>query len=173
MLILLLAGCSSLPNPLKANQADPAEAAAAQAEALRLIAPGVYCPPAQIEDGKQTIRTYERGLEGDPGAIIWQGTISDSARECAADGAGNLTIKIGARGRILSGPKGTGGQIQVPIRIMIEKFGQPPVYDQVHKTAANLASTGTAEFTSVQTISIPIPDKKDLQISVGFDIPEE
>ncbi len=67
-----------------------------------------YCPPLQIRAGTESFVAYEKKHEDDPLYIRYQGSISDTARECHG-GIDQLTVKIGIAGRIVGGPKAAAG----------------------------------------------------------------
>lgn len=78
-----------------------------------------------IRDGTQTLRVYERGGEGDPQFIRYQGSILKIARECTYSGDEIVSVKFGVSGRVVIGPRGAPGTYSVPIRaVFMPRGGQ-------------------------------------------------
>ena len=65
--------------------------------------------------------------EVEPAALDmrYQGTIIRTARECHVN-AGVMTMKVGVEGRIITGPAGGPGTVDVPLRIAVVKEGVNP-----------------------------------------------
>ena len=55
----------------------------------------------------------------------YQVTIAQTARECAALG-GVMTMKVGVQGRVLLGPAGGPGQVDIPLRMAVVQEGPQP-----------------------------------------------
>ena len=51
-------------------------------------------------------------------ALRYQGNFVRAARECAVVG-GQMVMKVGVQGRIIVGPAGGPGQVDVPLRIAV------------------------------------------------------
>ena len=51
-------------------------------------------------------------------SLKYQGTFVRAARECAVVG-GQMVMKVGVEGRIIVGPAGGPGQVDVPLRIAV------------------------------------------------------
>ena len=107
--------------------------------------------------------------------IRYQGTIVQLARECAA-AAGNLTIKAGVQGRIILGPAGGPGQLDIPLRYALVREGPEPktIWTKLYKIPVIVPEGQTnVTFTHVEDdMTVPRPKINDLQayiIYVGFD----
>ena len=59
----------------------------------------------------------------------YQVTIGQTARECAALG-GVMTMKVGVQGRVLLGPAGGPGQVDIPLRMAVVQEGTNPKTDR-------------------------------------------
>lgn len=132
-----------------------------------------YCPPVQIRAGTEQFRTYERGKQDDPAFIIYQGSMSQTARECQAVSADTLSMRIGVAGRVVAGPKGKAGTATLPIRVAVIKQADGKVFFsqafkvQVSLTDPDLSSAFTQVFEQVQfTLG---PSDRDIIVYVGFD----
>jgi hypothetical protein len=131
-----------------------------------------YCPPLEIRAGTESFVAYEKKHEDDPLFIRYQGSLSDTARECRG-GIDQLTVKIGVAGRIVGGPKAAAGTITMPLRIaVVKQHGGNVVYSQAFKVTSSIAAPDfTADFRQVvDNVTFPVaPGDRDLIIYVGFD----
>lgn len=129
-----------------------------------------YCPAVRIRSGTNTLRTYPKGADKENSDNIrYQVTITDAARECNYVGE-NLNIKVGAKGRVITGPKGSAGNVTMPIRVAVV-VGRETVYSKLHRpvqTIAQGASGATFTFVDDQLV-IPAPKATNVRIYLGFD----
>jgi hypothetical protein len=139
--------------------------------------PDVNCPPVEIRRGASTLTI---GPNGDKSAMTlkYQGTFVRAARECAvADGS--LVMKVGVEGRVIVGPAGGPGQIDVPLRFAVvmetPSGGMRPIATKfVIVPVAIGANVGNLTFAHVEdamTIPLPAPTSQldDYVVYVGFD----
>lgn len=127
------------------------------------------CPPVELRQGTAFFNTYERGGEGDGERLIYQASIADVTRSCTfANGMMNLTVA--AAGRIVPGPKGRAGSIDMPIRVVVMQEGQVP-YSQLHRYPVTVADTiGATQFVFTDpSISLQMPVAERTRIVVGYD----
>jgi hypothetical protein len=179
-LALAATGCSRFigrgpPDPSATASTERNSAAQASApeegqiDVRRYLGPD-YCPELRILEGAELLRRYERGHEGDPASLVWQGSFGDTARECLYDQAGNLILKVGVSGRVIAGPKGGAGEITVPFKIAVVKFKESVLSSEGYAQAVTLPATGSTTFTEVKEITVPSPGSdRDYIIYVGFD----
>ena len=186
MLGLLASGCASIGS----TAATPAEAStgsvgdnlsghfssSSSAKGLQTAAgaePDVNCPPVEIRRGASTLTI------GPPGAMTlkYQGTFARAARECTVVD-GNMVMKIGVEGRLIVGPAGGPGQVDVPLRFAVvmetpsasraiaTKFVIVPV--QVGAGVGNLPFTHVEE---AMTFPVPTPaaNLDNYVVYIGFD----
>ncbi|MEL6967780.1 MAG: hypothetical protein AAGM04_10405 [Pseudomonadota bacterium] len=129
-----------------------------------------YCPAVRIRSGTESYRVLPDGApKDDASKVRYQATITKVARECAYVG-NNLEIKVGARGRLITGPVGRPGQFQMPIRVAVTK-GQDTVYSKLHRPTASIAdgnSNGSFSFVDDKVI-IPAPTATNVRVYIGFD----
>ena len=146
-----------------------AERATAAPAEERLVIVGV-CPPVQIRPGAASYVVYQGGT-ADPSRIRYQAAILDTARECFAAG-GVATIRVGVAGRIVAGPRGTGGTATARLRIAVIQGGDQVLFSQAYTVSADIGPPNYGDnFTLVEeaiTINLP-PQGEDIQIVVGFD----
>jgi hypothetical protein len=200
---LALGACSSMSNLLdsdsKPSPSTPAASAAPAAAPGVASAPGApgagasaavpasntpfsasdyECPEVTVRGGASTLQVGGKAASGEPSAmdLRYQGTFVQFSRECSAR-PGVMSMKVGVFGRIISGPAGGAGEVDVPLRIAVVQEGPSPrtvVSKLVHLPVAVPADTPSVDFTHVdQDVSFPLPrDAGELQnyvVYVGFD----
>src|SRR6266540_1195064 len=82
------------------------------------------CPIVDIRSGASTMTVYGQGEQVGTN-VRYQASIARTARECAALGA-TMTVKVGMQGRIILGPLGGPGQVDVPVRMAVVQEGPEP-----------------------------------------------
>jgi hypothetical protein len=132
-----------------------------------------YCPPIQIRAGTATMSVYERGHENETQYVRYLASITQTARECTMAGE-TLTIKVGVAGRVVAGPKGSAGNITLPLRVAVAKQfgGDGPLYSELFKIPITLAAPSFgANFNQVyEQVTVTIgPNDRNLIVYVGFD----
>src|ERR1043165_546059 len=135
----------------------------------------VDCPSVAVRQGAATLAITEPGTEAGPMTTRYQVSIGQMARECAALG-GIRTMKVGVEGRVLLGPAGGPGQIDIPLRMAVVQEGANPktVLSKFYKLAVAIPPGQTSvSFMHVeQDMSFPMPRGGDLDayiVYVGFD----
>lgn len=147
---------------------DPKQVAAEEGKILasELLA---YCPGVTLRDGTAFFNSYAKGGQDDPAKLVHQSAITDVTRSCTrADG--QMTIKVGVAGKVVVGPAGGAGTVNMPIRIAVIR-GTEVLYSQLHKNVVQVTdpSTATQFVFTVPNVVIPIPTARDIQIFAGFD----
>ena len=100
------------------------------------------CPSVDIRAGASTLAINTPGGEATPMTMRYQVSIGDTARECAALGS-VMTMRVGMKGRVLLGPAGGAGQVDIPIRMAVVHEGpQPQGYRQQVPSHAGRGSAG-------------------------------
>jgi hypothetical protein len=135
----------------------------------------VTCPYIDIRQGASTLTI---GPTGDNAAMLlkYQGTFVRAARECAVV-AGQMVMKVGIEGRIVIGPAGGPGQVEVPLRIAVVKetvAGSKTIITKfIRIPVAVQTSTDNPTFTHIEEgLSFPMPpagDLDDYTVYIGFD----
>lgn len=136
---------------------------------------GVDCPGIDIRSGAASYSVGAQGGDITPTTLRYQAEISRSARECAVRG-GNMTIKVGIQGRVILGPAGGPGQIEVPMRMALVREGPEPrtIWTKLYRIPVTVPP-GQASVPFVQIeedVTFPMPSADDLAavvIYVGFD----
>lgn len=132
-----------------------------------------YCPPVEVRPGTEKVIVYDRGHDGDPAYVRYQGSISQTARECHGAGQ-SLSIKLGIAGRVTAGPKGGEGTATMPVRVAVVKQTTNTVlYSEVFRiTGTVTAPNYSGDFQQiVEGITLQLgPSDRDLIIYVGYDL---
>jgi hypothetical protein len=141
----------------------------------------IDCPLINIRQGASTLTIGPTGNNGDVEstnngamAVKYQGTFVRAARECALIG-GNVVMKIGVEGRIIVGPAGGPGKVDVPLRIAVVEetpSGTKPIVTKFIRIPVTVASaTDNPTFTDIEEgVTFPMPrDLDDYIVYIGFD----
>jgi hypothetical protein len=135
----------------------------------------IECPGVEVRQGASTLAINAPGGEAGPMNTRYQVTIGQLARECAALG-GVMTMKVGVQGRILLGPAGGPGQVDVPLRMAVVQEGPEPksIVSKFARLSVAVAPGQTAvPFVHVeQDVTFPMPRASVLEayvVYVGFD----
>jgi hypothetical protein len=129
-----------------------------------------HCPRIEIRDGSNV---WRQGGEG-PLELRYQATILELARECRIDGQ-MMTIRVGIEGRVLTGPKGEGGRLTLPIRVAVTQGLSNPVWTRLYQVPIDVpVGSPSVSFTQVEEqVQFPVPaDANELAryiVFVGFD----
>ena len=133
------------------------------------------CPSVAVRQGAATLAITQPGTEAGPMTTRYQVSLGQLARECAALG-GMMTMKVGVEGRVLLGPAGGPGQVDIPLRLAVVQEGPAPktVLSKLYKLAVAIAPGQTSvPFVHVeQDLTFPTPRAADLDayvVYVGFD----
>lgn len=207
VLMAALAGCSSVSNMLGSSspsQPAPAGSTASQ-DSGDYVAPGkdtvtnmilgvpkpgpteadkvfqaddLPCPEVTVRPGAGTLLLGSKGSVGEvtSGDLRYQGTLVKFARDCKS-AAGVMTIKVGIEGRVITGPAGGPGQVEVPLRLAVVEEGPNPktvVSKLARISVAVTAENPTVDFTHVDPdVAFPLPRPlgalDQYIVYVGFD----
>jgi hypothetical protein len=139
------------------------------------VAAEVDCPGVEVRQGASTLAINAPGGAAGPMNTRYQVTIGQLARECAALG-GVMTMKVGVQGRVLLGPAGGPGQVDVPLRMAVVQEGPEPkpiVSKFARLTVAVPPGQTAVPFVHVeQDVTFPMPRPGILEayvVYVGFD----
>jgi len=138
----------------------------------------IECPSLEVRTGAATLQIGSKPGEGEPAAfdVRYQGSFIRTARECHVN-AGMMTMKVGVEGRVITGPAGAPGTVDVPLRLAVVKEGinPKPILSKFVKIPVTIAgAVDRATFTHIDSdISFPLPqplaDIDSYVVYVGFD----
>jgi hypothetical protein len=178
---LLLAGCGST-NMFNTSALDlfstSSKATTGNAATGEESATDVECPTVDVRTGAATLMIGSKPGEGEPSALDlrYQGTIVRTARECRVS-AGVMTMKVGIEGRVITGPAGGPGTVDIPLRIAVVQEGINPktITSKFARIQVGIAgAVDRVPFTHVDPdVSFPMPtraaDIDSYVVYVGFD----
>ena len=137
--------------------------------------PNLDCPGVTVRSGAATLAVNTPGAEPSATNLRFQATVSQTARECAVS-AGNMTMKVGIQGRVILGPAGTPGKVEVPMRLALVREGIEPrtIWTKLYRVPVDVPAGQTnVPFVQVEEgMSFPVPSAQDLEayvVYVGFD----
>jgi hypothetical protein len=137
--------------------------------------PDVDCPNVDVRSGASTLAVNTPGAEPSATNLRFQASIAQTARECAVLGA-TMTIKVGIQGRVILGPAGGPGQVEVPMRLALVREGVEPrtIWTKLYRVPV-MVPPGQSNVPFVQVeedMTFPVPKTADLEayvVYVGFD----
>lgn len=107
--------------------------------------------------------------------LRYQATVGRLARECRIV-AGNLHMKVGVHGRLILGPMGGPGKVEIPLRIALVQEGPTPVthWTRIERISVTIPeNTAHVNFTHVEeAVVVPMPKGAEIDyyvVYVGFD----
>jgi hypothetical protein len=178
-----LSACSSAPTPTGATDAGSSSrfsglfgsAPVAAAPAGPVSFNPNDCPPVAVRTGTGALTVSGKGGDSAISDVRYQLSVSDLARQCSfVDG--NVVMRIGVQGRIILGPAGAPGQVDVPLRFAVIQDGPTPktIATKFKRVAAEVPSgQSNVAFSDVDDgLSFPMPSRSDLAsytLYVGFD----
>ncbi|WP_018182576.1 hypothetical protein [Kaistia granuli] len=135
----------------------------------------VNCPPVAIRPGTEEYKVFAPGkpdpLTGASPPVIYQVSITDTARECVKTNGG-VIVKLGIKGRVASGPAGKAQTVNVPVRVVVMEGRDKVLKSELHRIAVPLqAPELAADFTKIdESIMVPVSEgNTDFHIYVGLD----
>jgi hypothetical protein len=136
----------------------------------------VTCPTVEVRQGASTLTISPAG-EKSAMSVKYQGEFVRTARNCTVAN-GSMAMRIGVEGRIIVGPMGGPGEVDVPLRIAVVQEspgGMRAIATKFVRIPVTLGpSDGSALFTHVEEgLSFPVPNPTsqldDYIAYVGFD----
>jgi hypothetical protein len=130
-----------------------------------------------IRDGASTLTIPPPPPDGSNEAMSlkYQGIFVRAARDCKV--ANNqLVLRLGVQGRVIVGPAGGPGQVEVPLRIAV--VDQSPtntrtIVTKLIRIPVTVGNDDNANFTHIEDgLSFPLPSSSALDnyiIYIGFD----
>jgi len=131
------------------------------------------CPSVAIRFGASTLAV---GLPGKPASgndLRYQGSIIRTARDCNLQN-GQVSVRVGILGRIITGPAGAPPTVDVPMRVAVVQEGAPEkvIVTKAFRTSVALEGDNTEFSIVAEDLVYPAPTEaaNDKYIFyVGFD----
>lgn len=128
-----------------------------------------YCPRPTLLEGTAILREYTDGNDGNPDEVIYQASITDVTRSCRYRN-GQLFMTVAAAGRVLNGPKGEGGTLNLPVRVAVQQLEAVPYSTLGRLDVTVIPGAGATQFIyKDEQIVLPEPSERNLVVLVGFD----
>jgi hypothetical protein len=138
--------------------------------------PDINCPAVEVRRGAATLVVASSGERTAMG-MKYQGSFVRVARECGLV-EGNMAMKVGVEGRIVLGPAGSPGRVDVPLRFAVVQEtpsgGMRPITTKFVVVPVDVGATGNTPFIYVEeALTFPIPTPTSVVdeyiVYVGFD----
>ena len=150
----------------------------AQAQAPNMVATPpqeIDCPTVDIRSGASTFAVSAVGADPSAMSLRYQASFGQTVRECKLLG-NTLTIRVGVEGRVILGPAGGPGQIEVPLRYAVVQEGPEPktIVTKLRwfTVAIPPGETSVAFMQIEEELSFPMPRGSGLDayvVYIGFD----
>lgn len=135
----------------------------------------IDCPTVMIRQGASTYSASMPGVEPTALTLRYQATFVTYSRDCKVAGA-SLTMRVGVEGRVILGPAGSPGTVEVPLRYAVVAEGPEPKTITTKLRWFNVVvppgETNVA-FTEVEDdLTFPTPRRDELEayvVYIGFD----
>jgi hypothetical protein len=134
--------------------------------------PASGCPRFKIWPADRHITIYEPGRVGERLAMRHRGSITKVARECQIEGQ-QVSIKYGFSGRVLMGPRGEDGAVELPVNLYLTRADGTKI--RTERAVVNVElrrETPVDYFSVVRTISFeaePGTAPSSYKLFVAFD----
>src|SRR6201987_2524257 len=139
--------------------------------------PDVECPLLDIRQGASTLTFPPPPPDGSNEAMSlkYQGMFVRAARDCAVVN-GQMLMRVGVQGRIIGGPAGGAGQIDVPLRIAVVSApitAPKTIVTRLIRIPVTIgANDPNVDFTHIEEgLSFPMPSSSSdpYLVYIGFD----
>jgi hypothetical protein len=117
------------------------------------------CPPVSIRAGASTFAMAAPGKQPVGNDLRYQATITRTARDCTQTGD-QITARIGIQGRLIAGPAGTPGTVEIPLRVAVVQGGvqERTIATKVYHTTVLMSEATNVPFSLVaEDMVYPVP----------------
>jgi hypothetical protein len=185
--VAVVSGCSSASSVIDSYETTPswgaritsffsgAKPGVSQPASRTASAPDVECPGVDVRAGASTMNIAMRPDQATAGDLRYQLSFGQTARECRVQD-GTMTIKVGVQGRVILGPFGTPGSVDIPLRYAVVREGPEPkaIATRFKRAGATIGAGQThVQFVDIEEgLSFPLPPAAELSsyvVYVGFD----
>jgi len=180
LLAPLLGACSSPSMPAMSSFSSlfGPSTPAGDANAAALVLPNDFeCPQVLIRNGAATLTSSTDPNDQTATNLRYQVGLTTTARECRLVAPNVVAVKVGIQGRVILGPQGTPGPVNVPLRYAVVFDGVPS------RTYATRLERFTVDvppndpnvlFSHVsESLEFPMPKPVELDqyvvVYIGFD----
>jgi hypothetical protein len=138
-------------------------------------APDFDCPGVTTRAGTGTLMVNAPNADPSATNLRYQASFIQTARECRL-AAGTLTMKVGMQGRVILGPYGGPGTLDVPVRYVVVREGVEPktIWSKLYRVKVEIPPGQTnLPFTHIiEDVAFPMPPGAEIDayiVYVGFD----
>jgi hypothetical protein len=164
-LLAVVAGCNQTDNANMGVTTDPSGVQTAHQQQTGTAVVQGACPQVYLRDGTAVLRRYAKGAKDDPQKLLYQVTLADTTRQCVLN-ENQLVVTVMVQGRVVEGPAGTGGTVNVPIRVAATDE-KTTLYSELVQHSIN-TTTGQFVFTQAN-VALPGGSGGFTKVYVGFD----
>ena len=127
------------------------------------------CPGAEIRYGTESVSLFENNKRDNPDLLRFQISVQRVARDCDEVGP-NIIARVGAAGRVVAGPKGATGKVDIPVRIAAVN-GDKVIYSGLKIVSVQVEAPDFGANWSLvdEAVTIPSNVSADTIIYVGLD----
>jgi hypothetical protein len=134
--------------------------------------PASGCPRFKIWPADRHVTVYEPGRVGERLAMRHRGSITKVARQCQINGP-QVSVKYGFAGRVLMGPRGTDGMVELPVNLYLTREDGSKIRTERIAVEVELRRENPVDYFSVvRTISFeaePGTAPSSYKLFVAFD----
>lgn len=134
--------------------------------------PASGCPRFKIWPADRHITVYELGRVGERLAMKHRGSITKTARECRINGP-LVSVKYGFAGRVLMGPKGEDGPVNLPVKLHLTRADGTKIKTMDMDVRVELRRENPVDYFSVvRTIEFeaePGTSPSSYKLFIAFD----
>jgi hypothetical protein len=140
--------------------------------------PDVECPFIDIRQGASTLVVPPPPPDGsnEAMALKYQGSFVRAARECSVVN-GQMVMKVGIQGRVIVGPAGGPGHVDVPLRIAVvdaPSSSTKVITTKLIQIPVDIGNENGATFSHIEeglTFPLPTPSSElgNYVVYIGFD----
>lgn len=139
-------------------------------------APDFECPSVSVRDGASTFAISANPAEESAMNLRYQAGLGLTARECKLNGQ-TLTMRVGVQGRVILGPAGGPGDIELPLRLAVIHEGPEPktIVTKLNRVPVTIApGDSNVAFTAIEEdLTFPMPRRAgqidEYIVYIGFD----
>jgi hypothetical protein len=135
----------------------------------------IVCPNVEYRQGAATWAVNGAATGNSALGVKYQVNFLQAARECIANGA-NVTFKVGVQGRVVLGPAGGPGTLNIPLRYALVREGLQPktLWTRLFMVPVSIGP-GQLNLPWIhveEEMTVPRPSEREqeaLVIYIGFD----
>ena len=169
-LLAVVAGCSQTDKPADLGvTSDPSGVETAHQQKTQVAVVQGSCPQVFLRESTAVLKRYGKGAKDDPQSLAYQVTLADTTRQCVLSES-QLVMTVMVQGRLVVGPTGASGTVNVPIRVSVLD-GNTPLYSEIEQFPVTIPADGTgSQFVYTRSnIAVPGGSGGFVKVYVGFE----